>query len=771
KGDNDYNDFVFTVYEKEPPKQVVVEAPKAQTITTGNNADTVSISGAAAGNQVQTGWDNDRITLNAVQAVNNVIDAGAGDDTVEGAGSFTGDIVDGGSGNDQITLQGELKNVTVRGGQATSQYLADLDIQLENGGGNDQITVAGTLKGVTVDAGGGNDEIAVVGDAKATTVDAGEGDDVVQVAGRLDASKLRLGSGNDVAVLEAALADTEIDLGGGDDQIVFRGETRNVVVNLGRGGDAVFLDAAWRGDITLRDDKRARQKKEKVTDYDQLILQGPGWQKVDKNTYEKRVDGEVVGTVNLDGNRKNIELIRTDGDAAETFQQIKPKKKRSFFGGLLNFALGAISVIAPPVGLAISAVKTGVDILSGKIKGFGNILKSVAGTAASAIGGGVGATISKAVSIGENVVGFIKNPSLDGALNLASSAAAATSKTGASVAKAVRTGVNLATGKLQDLGTAIAAVGSSVADFTRGAAQKTVRTVTDVASKAVGFIDKPSVSGGLGLLASGAAATGNPVTSQVASGLGAVARGQETGDWRSAGAGVASSVKTIEGIDAARTARIEAEQAAARMARERAILGDGFTESVKDLFRDPKVKQALGRPELDVKEWDDPSLRAGDWVRTPQNTVGVLRESGRVDVVDPLTGKTVEMDFSLLADGVRTPGSSTSASFEVAQVFPPATRDWSPYFDDRQLQPLNRLGGFRGEYDASALPSGLAGVLRAAFFRISRLGSGDDQLALWDAVREPSEVLDAIYAVTGLEGDPNRLTQNDLQMLLAMPQL
>ncbi|MEO1367441.1 MAG: hypothetical protein AAFX50_09705, partial [Acidobacteriota bacterium] len=31
KGDNDYNDFVFTVYEKEPPKQVVVEAPKAQT--------------------------------------------------------------------------------------------------------------------------------------------------------------------------------------------------------------------------------------------------------------------------------------------------------------------------------------------------------------------------------------------------------------------------------------------------------------------------------------------------------------------------------------------------------------------------------------------------------------------------------------------------------------------------------------------------------------------------------------------------------------------
>ncbi|MEO1369388.1 MAG: hypothetical protein AAFX50_19595, partial [Acidobacteriota bacterium] len=171
-----------------------------------------------------------------------------------------------------------------------------------------------------------------------------------------------------------------------------------------------------------------------------------------------------------------------------------------------------------------------------------------------------------------------------------------------------------------------------------------------------------SVSGGLGLLASGAAATGNPVTSQVASGLGAVARGQETRDWRSAGAGVASSVKTIQQIDAARTFQAQVAEAK-KLLESRQTPLDTYLQSVSSSFKTRLYKEATGElaPQREVKSASDPTIRPGDLVRSAvTGRVGEVQSSGLIAFRELNGG--VSYETSLIAGTFRLGGPDPSST-------------------------------------------------------------------------------------------------------------
>jgi|GEM_PF-5304959 len=584
----DYRDFVFTIYEKETGRQIGITSSRGENHAAGQGNDQVTVTGEQTDSNIELRRGHDRAELQNVVSNGSKILGQHGNDTILGAGTFDNSAIEGGDGSDTIEIDGTFRHTTVRGESTpkprprahfpfaplspfspfTPRPEPDLRGQQS---GHDKIQLRGEFQDVTVSGDDGNDQLLVGG-----------------LSNRLHISG---GSGNDLVGIDGITENSHIDLGDGDDQALISGITRGLYVDLGYGNDALVISKDWVGELTIRDPKRARQKKSSVNDYDQLLLEGPGWRRVNKRTYEK-VDntGEVVGRLHIDGKRKRVEVIRdTEGT---TFQNKKPKRG-GLFGTIANIVIGIVSIVNPAIGAIAFAIKTAIDVASGKIKGFGNVLLSVGRAALNFVSGGAAQIASKVLNGVANLKSFIERPSIDGALGLISS--------GFSFAKA------------------------GVANV----ANKVIAGVRSVKN----FITKPSVEGGLGLASLGASFANQPIVARVLSGVRGVYQAA-TGKLEGL-LDLAFSIRDILRIDSARRRE--------KQAREAANEGTSLHRDAVSLLRAIGTRQQAG---AEIKSIDDPSIRPGDLVEI-DGGVGVVQQNGWIARLDS-RGK-VAYDTRLLA--------------------------------------------------------------------------------------------------------------------------
>ena len=215
-----------------------------EAVTTGAGADTVTISGTAAGT-FATGAGAD--TINAGGSGADIINAGEGNDLVNLTGTFGNDTITGGAGSDTLsgaTLTG-ASTVTFNGGAGTfangaSTATFNTIETVTTGAGADRVNAAANTTAANFNLGAGNDSFT--GGLGAETIDAGAGDDTITSGGGDDV--IFAGDGQDL--VDAGDGDDRVDAGAGNDTV--EGGAGNDTI-LGGTGDDLLSGGA--GDDSL----------------------------------------------------------------------------------------------------------------------------------------------------------------------------------------------------------------------------------------------------------------------------------------------------------------------------------------------------------------------------------------------------------------------------------------------------------------------------------------------------------------------------------------
>ncbi|WP_347919617.1 Hint domain-containing protein [Paracoccus marcusii] len=224
-----------------------------EAITTGTGADTVTISGVAAG-AFATGAGAD--TINAGGSGADIIDAGDGDDLVNLTGAFGSDTITGGAGSDTLsgaTLTG-ASNVTFNGGTGTfanggSTASFNTVEAITTGAGADTVTISGVAAGAFA-TGAGADTINA-GGSGADIINAGDGDDLVNLTGVFGNDTITGGAGSDTLSGATLTGASTVTFNGGSGTFASGGSTASFntieAITTGAGADTVTISGTVAG--------------------------------------------------------------------------------------------------------------------------------------------------------------------------------------------------------------------------------------------------------------------------------------------------------------------------------------------------------------------------------------------------------------------------------------------------------------------------------------------------------------------------------------------